>query len=75
MALQHSGNAVVRTSLVAATLIVLSFATFLPTVQFGTLITGILLAALIGDSILLFVLMMTKLGQKIIKQSFEQAGR
>ena len=76
VALQHSGNAIVRTSLLgAAALIVLSFATFLPTARFGTLIAGMLLAALIGDLILLPALMMTKLGQKITKRSFaKQAG-
>ena len=73
VALQHSGNAIVRTSLLgAATLIVLSFASFTPTARFGTLIAGMLVAALVGDLILLPALTMTKLGRKITKRSFAQ---
>lgn len=74
IALQHSGNAVVRTSVLgAATLFVLSFSSFTPTARFGALIAGMLIAALIGDLILLPTLMMTKRGQKLTQQSVRKS--
>ena len=60
-AIRYSGNAMMQTSFIIGLSIVLyAFCGFLPTVRFGLLLSGMMLAALIGDLILLPALLATQ---------------
>ena len=67
-ALNHCGTAVVQTSVVCGFSIGLyAFCGFLPTVRFGILLLVMLLAALIGDLVLLPALLSTSLARKLFR--------
>ena len=60
-AIRYSGNAMMQTSFIIGLSIVLyAFCGFLPTVRFGLLLSGMMLAALVGDLILLPALLATQ---------------
>ena len=60
-AIRYSGNAMMQTSFIIGLSIVLyAFCGFLPTVRFGLLLSGMMLAALIGDLVLLPALLATQ---------------
>ena len=60
-AMRYSGTAMMQTSFILGISIVLyAFCGFLPTVRFGLLLCGMMLAALIGDLILLPALLATQ---------------
>jgi len=61
LAIRYSGTAMMQTSFIIGLSIVLyAFCGFLPTVRFGLLLSGMMLAALIGDLILLPALLATQ---------------
>ena len=60
-AIRYSGTAMIQTSFIIGLSIVLyAFCGFLPTVRFGLLLSGMMLAALVGDLILLPALLATQ---------------
>ena len=60
-AIRYSGTAMMQTSFILGLSIVLyAFCGFLPTVRFGLLLSGMMLAALVGDLILLPALLATQ---------------
>ena len=70
-AMVHSGPAVLRTSILGATaLCVLAASSFLPTARFGVLMASMLVAAIIGDLVMLPALISTKLGNRIFLKCF-----
>ena len=70
-AILHSGPAVFRTSILGvAGMAVLCVSPFLPTARFGVLMACMLVAAIIGDLVMLPAMINTSLGKRVFQRCF-----
>jgi len=76
LALDHTGPAIAEAAIIAAVgMLALSLSQFAPTARFGMLMTALLVAALIGDLVLLPAMLALRSRKRTMSEEEDQAVR